>query len=98
MVKNGMNNNQLTLFGEEKKHYSYEEAITKFIEEYMEMPKDWYKPTENYKKVLFPGYVHIAISLMIFNGLFDSPEEVKEEFFNEYGMVLYYNAELGCLE
>lgn len=86
-----MRNNQLTLFGEEKNRCAYEEAVTKFIEEYMEMPPIWYV-TRNNKKVLSPLFVHVAICFMIAHELF-TLEEVKKEFYNEYGMILYYNTD-----
>lgn len=69
--------------------YSYDEAITKFIEEYIEMPAAWYT-IKNGKKVLFPLFVHIAISILIVHEVF-TLVELKEEFYFEYGMVLKYN-------
>lgn len=81
-----------------KNRCAYEEAVTKFIEEYMEMPSSWYV-TRNNKKVLFPSFVHIAICILIAHCVFMSPLEVREEFFNKYNMVLFYNIDsLGYWE
>lgn len=68
---------------------AYEKAVTEFIEEYMSMPADWY---EKGRRILSPMYIDVAVSILIAKEVF-TLQEIREEFYDAYKMVLNYNTE-----
>lgn len=73
------------------KNLCYDVAITKFLEEYLEMPKQWYSSTAK-GRVLYSIYADVAISVLIAKEVF-TLSEIKQEFYKEYKMLLKYNTE-----